>query len=87
VAFAIPNDSDYGLHGGVFTRDPNLALDVAKSVRTGTFSVNSFTYNKEAPFGGVKCSGIGRDTGREAVTAYYELKTINLDSSTEQLFT
>ena len=85
-AIAIANDSDYGLHGGVFTTDDDRALRVAAEVRTGTFSVNSFTYNKEAPFGGVKSSGVGRDTGREGVTAYHELKTINLTPGMEHLF-
>jgi acyl-CoA reductase-like NAD-dependent aldehyde dehydrogenase len=84
-AVAIANDSPYGLHGGIFTRDERLALKVARSIRTGTFSVNAFVYNVEAPFGGVKCSGIGRDTGREAVESYYELKTVNLTPSMESL--
>ncbi|ODU07646.1 MAG: aldehyde dehydrogenase [Pseudonocardia sp. SCN 72-86] len=85
-AIAIANDSRYGLHGGVFTQDPQRALDVAGRVETGTFSVNTFAYNKEAPFGGVKCSGIGRDTGVEAVSAYHELKTINITPEMEPLF-
>ncbi|WP_223860062.1 aldehyde dehydrogenase [Pseudarthrobacter sulfonivorans] len=84
-AIAIANDSDYGLHGAVFTQDPVAALHVAQSVQTGTFSVNAFAYNTEAPFGGVKASGIGRDTGREGVEAYFELKTINLDPGTHSL--
>jgi acyl-CoA reductase-like NAD-dependent aldehyde dehydrogenase len=85
-AIAIANDSDYGLHGAVFTTDPQRAAEVARRVRTGTFSVNAFVYNIEAPFGGVKNSGIGRDTGPEAIQAYYELKTINLDAPTATLF-
>ncbi|MBE3200032.1 MULTISPECIES: aldehyde dehydrogenase [Parafrankia] len=85
-AVTIANDSDYGLHGAVFTADPQRAADVARRVRTGTFSVNSFTYNTEAPFGGVKCSGVGRDTGAEAVASYYELKTVNLTPGMEPLF-
>jgi len=85
-AIAIANDSDYGLHGAVFTADPQRAAEVARRVRTGTFSVNAFVYNTEAPFGGVKNSGVGRDTGPEAVRAYYELKTINLDALTAALF-
>ena len=84
-AIAIANDSDYGLHGAVFTRDPATALHVARSVRTGTFSINAFAYNTEAPFGGVKASGIGRDTGKEGIEAYLELKTINLDAGTHLL--
>jgi acyl-CoA reductase-like NAD-dependent aldehyde dehydrogenase len=85
-AVAIANDSDYGLHGGVFTQDDALALRLARAVRTGSVSVNAFVYNIEAPFGGVKCSGVGRDTGREAIEAYFELKTINLTPSMQKLF-
>lgn len=85
-AVAIANDSDYGLHGAVFTGDPARAADVARRIRTGTFSVNTFVYNTEAPFGGIKCSGIGRDTGPEALQAYYELKTINLSEGMQPLF-
>lgn len=81
-AIAIANDSDYGLHGAVFTQDDDAALRVAGSIRTGTFSINSFSYNVEAPFGGVKCSGVGRDTGREALESLVELKTVNLTPST-----
>jgi aldehyde dehydrogenase (NAD+) len=84
-AIAIANDSDYGLHGGVFTTDPAVAWQVARGVRTGSFSVNTFAYNFEAPFGGVKCSGVGRDTGREAVESYYELKTVNLTPPMESM--
>jgi acyl-CoA reductase-like NAD-dependent aldehyde dehydrogenase len=69
-AIAIANDSPYGLHGGVFTADPRAALAVASQVRTGTFSVNAFVYNTAAPFGGVKCSGVGRDTGPEALIRF-----------------
>jgi acyl-CoA reductase-like NAD-dependent aldehyde dehydrogenase len=85
-AVAIANDSPYGLHGGVFTQDDEAALAVARQIRTGTFSVNSFTYNIEAPFGGVKCSGVGRDTGLEGLLSYVELKTVNLTPTMERLF-
>lgn len=85
-AIAIANDSDYGLHGGVFTQDDELALRVARSIRTGSVSINAFVYNIEAPFGGYKCSGVGRDTGREAVEAYFETKTINITPSMRTLF-
>lgn len=85
-AIAIANDSDYGLHGAVFTEDDDAALRVARSIRTGTFSINSFNYNVEAPFGGVKCSGVGRDTGREALESFVELKTVNLTPSTVSRF-
>ena len=85
-AIRIANDSDYGLHGAVFTSDDESALRVASAVRTGTFSVNSFTVNVEAPFGGVKSSGVGRDSGREALESFVELKTVNLTPSLVQRF-
>lgn len=85
-AIAIANDSDYGLHGAVFTANPDRAAEVARRVRTGTFSVNAFVYNTEAPFGGIKNSGVGRDTGPEALHAYYELKTVNLTEGMRALF-
>ncbi|WP_040700208.1 aldehyde dehydrogenase [Nocardia vinacea] len=85
-AIAIANDTSYGLHGGVFTQDPGRAAYVARRVRAGTFSVNSYIYNAEAPFGGIKFSGIGRDTGPEAVSSYYELKTVNITDEMRPLF-
>ena len=85
-AIRIANDSAYGLHGAVFTSDEDRALSVARQVRTGTFSVNAFVYNRDAPFGGVKCSGVGRDTGLEGLQSFYELKTINITQSMLKLF-
>jgi acyl-CoA reductase-like NAD-dependent aldehyde dehydrogenase len=84
-AIGIANDSDYGLHGAVFTTSDATTLRVARAVRTGTFSANAFVYNIEAPFGGCKCSGVGRDTGREALESYFELKTVNLTPSMAHL--
>ncbi|GAA4474949.1 aldehyde dehydrogenase [Rhodococcus olei] len=81
-AVSIANDSDFGLHGAVFTRDPQRALDVAQRINAGTFSINNFVYNNRVPFGGVKSSGIGRDSGIEGFEAYFELKTINFDETT-----
>ncbi|MER6976315.1 aldehyde dehydrogenase [Streptomyces carpinensis] len=85
-AIEIANDSDFGLHGAVFTEDPALAAEIARSVRTGTFSINSFTHNTHAPFGGVKDSGIGRELGPEGMEAFHELKTVNLTQATEPFF-
>jgi aldehyde dehydrogenase (NAD+) len=77
-AIAIANDTPYGLHGGVFTSDPLQGVQVARRLVTGTVSVNSFTINTDAPFGGRKCSGIGRENGPEGISTFLEYKTINV---------
>jgi len=77
-AVRIANDSDYGLSGTVWTADIDRGLDIARRVRTGTYTVNSFMMEFSAPFGGFKSSGIGRELGPEGLTAYIEPKSINL---------
>ena len=77
-ALRIANDSDYGLSGTVWTADVDHGVEVARQVRTGTYTVNNFMMEFSAPFGGYKCSGIGRELGPEGLSAYLESKTINL---------
>jgi betaine-aldehyde dehydrogenase len=77
-AVRIANDSDYGLAGSVWTADADHGLDVARRVRTGTYTVNGFAMEFGAPFGGFKCSGVGRELGPEGLEAYLEPKQINL---------
>jgi betaine-aldehyde dehydrogenase len=77
-ALRIANESDYGLAGSVWTGDADHGLDVARRVRTGTYTVNGFAMEFGAPFGGFKCSGIGRELGPEGLEAYLEAKQINL---------
>jgi aldehyde dehydrogenase (NAD+) len=77
-AVAIANDSPFGLSGTVWTADEDVALDVARRVRTGTFCVNTYTVDPYAPFGGFKQSGIGREMGREGLDAFVELKSVGL---------
>jgi acyl-CoA reductase-like NAD-dependent aldehyde dehydrogenase len=79
-AIAIANDSDFGLYGYVWTRDVARGLRVARAVRTGTIQINGSPPNPDAPFGGFKQSGIGRDGGKFALGAYSELKYIGWSS-------
>ncbi|HEV2310931.1 MAG TPA: aldehyde dehydrogenase, partial [Acidimicrobiia bacterium] len=72
-AVAIANDSDYGLCGSVWTADPEHGAAVAAQVRTGVVAVNSsLILDFNAPFGGFKQSGIGRELGPEGIGPYTE---------------
>jgi len=79
-AIAIANDSDYGLYGYVWTGDTPRGLRVAGAMRTGTVQINGSPMNGDAPFGGYKLSGVGRDGGKYAMQAYSELKYIGWTS-------
>jgi betaine-aldehyde dehydrogenase len=71
------NDSPYGLSGSIWTNDLKRALRVARRVESGVLSVNSnSSVHVEAPFGGYKQSGLGRDLGMTAMEAYTELKNV-----------
>jgi aldehyde dehydrogenase (NAD+) len=75
-AVAIANDSDYGLSGAVFARDRELGEQIARRVRTGQISVNSWGMCVVQPFGGFKQSGLGREGNVEGLTPYLETKVI-----------
>jgi aldehyde dehydrogenase (NAD+) len=77
-AIAIANDSEYGLHGSVWTRDKGHGLEVAGQVRTGTLAINGFGVDMTSPFGGMKGSGLGREMGPEGIHAYLEDQSILL---------
>jgi acyl-CoA reductase-like NAD-dependent aldehyde dehydrogenase len=71
------NASPYGLSGSIWTNDLKRALRVARRVESGVLSINSHSsVHVEAPFGGFKQSGIGRDLGMAALEGYTELKNI-----------
>ena len=76
-AIRIANESDFGLSGGVWSASEERALAVARRIRTGTVNVNGGNfYAADAPFGGYKQSGIGREMGPEGFEEYLETKTI-----------
>ncbi|HEY0370669.1 MAG TPA: aldehyde dehydrogenase family protein [Thermoanaerobaculia bacterium] len=79
-AIALANDSMYGLSGSIWTRDIGRALRVARAIETGNLSINSgSSVHLEAPFGGVKRSGLGRELGLQALDHYTEWKTVYID--------
>jgi betaine-aldehyde dehydrogenase len=82
-AVKIANDSDFGLSGSVWSADVEAGIDVARQVRTGTYTVNGFAMEWSAPFGGYKNSGVGRELGPEGLSAYLEDKAINLPAGYE----
>ncbi|MGW2347138.1 aldehyde dehydrogenase [Streptomyces sp. NPDC001661] len=82
-AVKIANDSDYGLSGSVWTADTAHGVDIARQVRTGTYSVNTFSLDMLGPFGGYKNSGLGREFGPEGYGEYFEHKMIHLPAGYE----
>lgn len=76
-AVRLANDTVYGLSGSLWTRDLERGLRVARAVETGVLSVNTnSSVFQEAPFGGFKRSGFGRDLGMDAMRLYTEVKNI-----------
>jgi aldehyde dehydrogenase (NAD+) len=76
-AVRIANDSAYGLAGAVMSRSMERGMNIARRIRTGSFGVNGgMFYGADAPFGGYKNSGVGRQCGIEGFQQYLETKTI-----------
>ena len=79
-AISKANDSMYGLGGGVWSRDKEKAMTVAKRLRAGTVWINEWhLISEKAPFGGYKQSGIGREFGVEGLYEYTETKHLHID--------
>jgi acyl-CoA reductase-like NAD-dependent aldehyde dehydrogenase len=77
-AVRIANSTDYGLAGGVWLADKDKATAVAKRMRTGQVEVNGGAFNPNAPFGGYKQSGNGREYGEYGFEEFLEIKSLQL---------
>jgi acyl-CoA reductase-like NAD-dependent aldehyde dehydrogenase len=77
-AVKIANDSEYGLGGTVWSADVEHATQVARRIASGTVGINGYLPDLNAPFGGVKASGLGRELGPESLASYQQLKSTYL---------
>jgi aldehyde dehydrogenase (NAD+) len=81
-AVRIANDSLYGLGGAVQSADPERALKVALRIRTGSVNINAGNiFGADAPFGGYKQSGLGREMGVEGFEEYLQTKTVAMEAA------
>jgi aldehyde dehydrogenase (NAD+) len=83
-AVAIANDIVYGLAAGVWTSDISRAIEIPKRIRAGTVWVNTYrAVSYVAPFGGYKRSGLGRESGQQAIRDWMQTKTVWISTATE----
>ena len=75
-AIRIANDTIYGLGGGVWSQDEAHAVRVARRIRTGQVDINGAPFNSNAPFGGYKQSGHGRENGKYGLDEFLEYKAL-----------
>ena len=81
-AVELANGTDYGLAAGIWTRDLTRAHRVSRRVQAGTVWVNTYRNTvPQSPFGGYKASGLGRESGTEAVKEYLQTKSVWIDLS------
>lgn len=84
-AIAIANNSPYGLSSGVYAGNDEKALAIAQQLRAGLCFANGGEFNYQAPFGGVKQSGNGREFSMQGVEEFLETKSIQLPADSELL--
>jgi betaine-aldehyde dehydrogenase len=77
-AVRIANDTIYGLAGGVWSKDDARAQRVARRMRAGQIDINGGGFNMNAPFGGFKQSGHGREAGKYGLEEFLEYKSMQL---------
>jgi betaine-aldehyde dehydrogenase len=77
-AVAIANSTIYGLGGGVWSGSDEHAMKVARRIRTGQVDINGGPFNANAPFGGYKQSGNGREAGVYGFEEFLEIKSLQL---------
>ena len=82
-AIRIANDTIYGLGGGVWSVDLDHAVAVARQIRTGQVDINGGPFNGNAPFGGYKQSGNGRENGRYGLEEFLEFKAMQFPVATK----
>lgn len=79
-ALKVANDTDYGLAAMIWTKDLNKAHELAGKLRCGTVWINTYGgFYNEAPFGGYKQSGFGRELGKEGLLEHTQTKHVNID--------
>ena len=77
-AIELANDTIYGLSGAIWSDSQEHALSVSSQIRTGQIDINGASFNPEAPFGGYKQSGIGREIGKYGIEDALELKAVQI---------
>jgi aldehyde dehydrogenase (NAD+) len=82
-AIEIANDTLYGLAAGLWTNDLKRVMDFSKQIQAGTVWVNTYRMiSFMSPFGGFKQSGLGRESGQEAIYEYLQPKSVWISTQT-----